>query len=91
MTKKQKPPEFEKALERLEEIVGEMEGGELGLDDMIARFEEGQKLIKLCTGKLDEVERRIEKLVEKDGELIAEPLESGPGAEPPSEEPEELF
>jgi len=84
---KSKPPEFEKALERLEEVVGQMEGGELGLDDMITRFEEGQRLIKLCSKKLDEVERKIEKLVQKGDEAVAEPFE--PESEDPAEE--ELF
>ena len=86
---KSKPPEFEKALERLEEVVGQMEGGELGLDDMITRFEEGQKLIKLCSKKLDEVERKIEKLVQKGDDAVAEPLEPGSAVEEPAAE--ELF
>ena len=65
---------FEKAMERLEGIVGEMEGGELSLDVMIERFEEGQKLIKFCSGKLDEVERKIEKLLTKEGDPETEPF-----------------
>jgi exodeoxyribonuclease VII small subunit len=52
-----------------------MEGGKLSLDDMIARFEEGQKLLKFCGQKLNEVERRIEKLVRKGDELVTEPLD----------------
>ena len=62
---KAKEPEFEKALERLETIVAEMEGGELSLETMIKRFEEGRKLVGLCSRKLNEVERRIEILVKK--------------------------
>ncbi len=54
---------FEKSLERLEAIVKEMEGGELSLDDLIKRFEEGQKLVAVCGRKLNEVERKIELLV----------------------------
>jgi len=74
--KKEQPKSFEASMERLEKIVAEMEGGELSLDNMIARFEEGQALIKLCSGKLNEVERKIEVLVKKDdGELATEPLE----------------
>lgn len=65
---------FEKSLARLEEIVTGMESGALSLDDMIARFEEGQKLIKFCSGKLDEVERKIEKLLTKDGPVETEPF-----------------
>ena len=67
-----KAPSFEKSMERLESIVGDMEGGALSLDVMIERFEEGQSLIRFCTGKLDEVERKIEKLLTKDGEVETE-------------------
>ena len=66
---------FEKALERLEKIVSEMEDGSMSLEDMIARFEEGQGLIKFCSRKLNEVERKIEILVKKGDEVVAEPFE----------------
>lgn len=67
-------PNFEKSMERLEAIVGDMEGGALSLDIMIQRFEEGQSLIKFCTGKLDEVERKIEKLLSTEGPAETEPF-----------------
>ena len=70
-----KPPGFEKALQRLETIVAEMEEGALGLEQMIARFEEGQSLVKFCTGKLNEVERKIEVLVKQGDSISAEPLD----------------
>lgn len=60
---------FEKALARLETIVEEMESGKLSLEDMMARFEEGQKLAKLCATKLNQVERRIEILI-KEGDAV---------------------
>ncbi|MBN2302767.1 MAG: exodeoxyribonuclease VII small subunit [Lentisphaerae bacterium] len=66
---------FESALERLEKIVAEMEKGTLNLDDMIARFEEGQSLVKFCSEKLNEVERKIEVLVKKGNRIISEPLD----------------
>ena len=67
MAKKEDAPiGFEAALKRLETIVEEMEAGETDLDTMIASFEEGQKLVKFCTAKLNEVEKKIEKIV-KDG------------------------
>ena len=72
--KQDKTPSFEKSMERLEAIVGDMEGGELSLDIMIQRFEEGQTLIKSCAGKLDEVERKIEKLLTKEGDVVTEPF-----------------
>ena len=68
---------FEKSLERLEAIVGEMEGGKLSLEDMMKRFEEGMDLVKACTCKLNEVERKIEILIQKDGRTSAEPFDPG--------------
>lgn len=61
------PKSFESALERLEQIVADMESGELSLEKMIADFEEGQKLVTFCQTRLNEVERKIEVLVSADG------------------------
>jgi exodeoxyribonuclease VII small subunit len=97
--KTQEQPHFEKSMERLERIVAEMEGGKLSLEDMIARFEEGQTLVKFCTRKLNEVEKRIEILVKKgddeeaepfDAEAVAEGAEEPPAAAPDKGE-RELF
>ncbi|MBM4163973.1 MAG: exodeoxyribonuclease VII small subunit [Lentisphaerae bacterium] len=67
---------FEAALTRLETLVGQMESGELGLDDLVAAFEEGQKLVKQCSDKLNAVERRIEILVKDEtGAVTARPFE----------------
>ena len=71
-----KSADFEKSLGRLEELVGEMDGAELSLEEMIKHFEEGSKLVDLCTKKLNEVEQKIEKLVKKDGELKEVPFET---------------
>lgn len=68
---------FEESLARLEQIVKDMEAGSLSLEDMISRFEEGQKLLKFCSGKLDEVERKIEVLVKKDGKMVPEEKKEG--------------
>lgn len=70
---------FEKAMARLEKIVSEMESGELPLEDMIARFEEGQGLITFCTGKLNEVEKKVEMLVKKGGEIVTVPFDADAG------------
>ncbi len=61
-TKKQS---FEAALEELEGLVESMESGEMGLEEMVAAFEKGQKLVKSCTDRLNEVERRIEVIKKK--------------------------
>lgn len=68
---------FEQSLQRLEAIVREMESGSLSLDTMIQRFEEGQVLIGVCNRKLNEVERKIEMLVKKDGEEKIVPFDGG--------------
>ena len=73
--KAEKTQNFEKALARLEEIAAEMESGDLGLEQMVASFEEGQKLVKICSSKLNEVEKKIEMLVKKsDGTETTEPF-----------------
>lgn len=51
---------FEEAIGELEKLVEAMEGGEMGLDEMVSAFERGQKLVKACNERLGEVERRIE-------------------------------
>jgi len=72
----EKTPDFEKSLERLETIVDEMESGNLSLEAMIKHFEEGSKLVTLCSKKLTEVEQKIEKLVKKGTSLETEPFEA---------------
>lgn len=57
---------FEENLAKLENLVGKMESGEMNLDEMIKAFEEGRSLVKLCTGELDSIRQRIEKVM-KDG------------------------
>ncbi len=57
---------FEEALFRLEEIVKELENGTAALDKSLDMFEEGVALVKLCTGRLDEAEKRINILTKND-------------------------
>ncbi len=54
---------FETALARLEEIVRALDGGAAPLDESLALFEEGVKLVKLCSGKLDAAEQKVKILV----------------------------
>jgi exodeoxyribonuclease VII small subunit len=59
---------FETALARLEAIVESMESGEVPLAELLARFEEGNKLLKQCEARLKEAELKIELLKkQKDG------------------------
>ncbi len=67
-------PDFEQALARLEALVKQMESGTLTLDQMMKCFEEGSELAKLCDRKLNEVEKRVEKLLKQDGQTATEPF-----------------
>ena len=51
---------FEKAMERLEAIVQEMESGKMPLEELLVRYEEGMKLVKLCQERLSRAEEKIE-------------------------------
>lgn len=66
---------FEKSLKRLEEIVGKLEEGNAPLEDSLKLFEEGVKISRLCTAKLEEAKKKVEILLKKDGEMKAEPFE----------------
>jgi len=61
-------PKFEEALQRLEEIVAALEGGDLDLEDSLAMFEEGIKLSRWCAAKLNEAQQRIEMLLQQGDE-----------------------
>ncbi len=68
---------FEAALAKLEAIVESMEQGEVPLADLLAKYEEGTKLLKVCEGRLKDAELKIEKLKNtKDGAAAFENFES---------------
>ena len=66
---------FEQSLEELENLVDKLERGQLTLDESLETFESGMKLARVCTQKLTKAERKIEKLIEKNGELRTEPFD----------------
>jgi len=67
---------FEDAMKRLEDIVEDLEGGELPLEDSLKSFEEGMKLLTFCSDKLDEVEKRVAVLIkESDGRYAKKPFD----------------
>ena len=69
---------FEQAMKDLEEIVRELEAGELALEESLKKFEEGMKLSKLCSLKLEEAEQRVSILLkERDGQLSEAPYPAG--------------
>ncbi len=59
------PFDFEKSLSELEQLVGEMDGGELSLEESLLRFEQGIKLIRSCQRALAEAEQRVEVLTKE--------------------------
>lgn len=71
MPKKNDTLTFEDALERLESILESMESGDTPLADLVAKFEEGSTLLKVCQEKLKEAELKIEKLNINTGEVEA--------------------
>src|SRR3954449_3929126 len=96
MTTKAKPAadlSFETAMDRLEKIVEQMESGQLPLEDLIVRYEEGMNLVKICQERLATAEQKIEiitrnnagKPVLKEFEPTAEPGRAEAKA-PPAQE-----
>lgn len=67
-TPKKKAPTFEEALAELEQIVTQMENGQLSLEESVERYTRGMELTKICRKKLSDAETRIRKL-EADGRL----------------------
>ncbi len=82
---------FEEALSGLERIVRDLERGDLPLDDALKLFEEGVRLSRFCSVRLDEAEKKIEILMKgSEGEWRAEPFEpGGEAADAADEDPEE--
>ena len=66
---------FEEALGRLEDIVKKMEAGDMTLEESLKAFEEGIKLARLCSRRLDEAERRVEILLKQEGEPVVKPFQ----------------
>ena len=60
---------FEEIMKKLEEITMESENGDLDLEKSVSKFEEGMKLSKKCNEILENAEKRISVLIEKDGKL----------------------
>lgn len=71
MPAKKEQPTFEESVERLEALIEAMENGDTPLADLVAKFEEGSKLLKQCQTQLKEAELKIEQLNLKTGQLEA--------------------
>ncbi len=70
---------FEAALAKLEAIVESMESGQVPLAELLDKFEEGSKLLRVCEARLKDAELKIEQLrKQKDGAVLA-PFEAERG------------
>ncbi|MEP6698790.1 MAG: exodeoxyribonuclease VII small subunit [Verrucomicrobiota bacterium] len=76
---------FEGAMNRLEEIVEQMESGKMMLEELIVRYEEGMKLVKVCQERLTSAEQRIEIITRNhEGKTVVKHFEASPEKERPS-------
>jgi exodeoxyribonuclease VII small subunit len=66
---------FEKALTRLEEIVAQLEKGQLSLEEALKAFEEGVSLVKHCGRRLQQAERKAQRLSQEALEVLGSPEE----------------
>lgn len=64
------PPVFEEILSRLGTVVEKLESGDLTLEDSLALFEEGVQLSRLGATRLDDAERRVERLLSEEGATV---------------------
>ncbi len=62
-----KEKSFEESLLSLEEIIRELESGEVALDDMVKKYEEANELVKFCSEKLEKATKTVNKIVEENG------------------------
>ena len=70
---------FEEAIADLEQLVEQLESGDLSLEDSLAVFEKGVGLVRYCNLKLSEVEKKVELLVkDKQGQLQLQAFGNGP-------------
>jgi exodeoxyribonuclease VII small subunit len=68
-------PKFEECLQRLEEVVNQLERGEVPLEQALKLFEEGVQLSGSCRKELEEAEGKVQILLKQNGKLQAEPFE----------------
>lgn len=77
MAKAEQEIPFEQAMQKLESIVDAMEAGDLPLETLMAKFEEGTRLAKLCQTKLAQAEVKVQQLEKNTaGDITLKPLES---------------
>ena len=74
---KKEEKNFEELMQELEEIADLLEKDELNLDESMKKFEEGMKISKLCNEKLENAEKKINILLEKNGDIEEKPFNVG--------------
>ena len=67
---------FEEKIEQLEKVVNELEKGEMNVDESLLKFAEGMKLSKECNKMLEDAEKKITILLEKDGKIEEEDFDN---------------
>ncbi|MEG1039020.1 exodeoxyribonuclease VII small subunit [Pseudomonas sp. H9] len=76
MARKKATIDFEQSLADLQALVERLENGELSLEDSLAAFEQGISLTRDCQSALVQAEQKVQVLLERDGELKAEPFDA---------------
>jgi len=84
------PKTFEDAIQELETILNEIESGQIGLEESLAKYERGTFLIQHCRGVLSSAEKQIEQITrDAAGNLTTEPANTpAPSPTPAAEEPQ---
>ncbi|MCQ8128305.1 exodeoxyribonuclease VII small subunit [Methylomonas rivi] len=74
MSRRKNASQFEEAMQELEQLVEQMERGELSLEESLKSFERGIKLTRTCQQALQEAEQKVQILLEKNGQQSLEPF-----------------
>jgi exodeoxyribonuclease VII small subunit len=72
-------PKFEECLQRLEQIVDQLEKGDIPLEQALGLFEEGIQLSNSCRQELEDAEGKVEVLLNRNGKIQPEPFEAVTG------------
>lgn len=80
-----KSTSFETTISELEQIVSQLESGDLELEQSLKLFERGIELTRLSQNKLQEAEQKVKILMDKQGELTLEPFQESQTSTPPSD------
>ena len=69
-------PAFEQSMRELEEIVGQLENGQLDLDKTLSLFERGVNLTKQCQQTLDQAKLQVNEIMDQNGDITETPFET---------------